>query len=123
PAGACGLPAALPVSPDELVSTTIFSVEGGAAATRQLVEAGATAIVAGSDVMALGVLRAARQLGLRVPEDLSVVGGDDVPFMTFVDPPLTTVRMDVPGMSTAAVGAVMEEIAGEAAQHREGLFE
>src|SRR5699024_10397522 len=90
------------VDAEELVRTTFFSVEGGAAATRQLVDAGVTAIVAGSDVMALGVLRAARQLGLRVPEDLSVVGGDDVPFMSFVDPPLTTVRMDVPGMSTAA---------------------
>ena len=111
------------VDAEELVRTTFFTVEGGAAATRQLVEAGATAIVAGSDVMALGVLRAARQLGLRIPEDLSVVGADDVPFMSFVDPPLTTVRMDVPGMSTAAVGAVMEEIAGETVQHREYLFE
>ncbi|MFB9732919.1 LacI family DNA-binding transcriptional regulator [Ornithinimicrobium kibberense] len=111
------------VDAEGLVRTTFFTVEGGASATRQLVEAGATAIVAGSDVMALGVLRAARQLGLRIPEDLSVVGADDVPFMSFVDPPLTTVRMDVPGMSTAAVGAVMEEIAGETVQHREYLFE
>ncbi len=110
------------VDPDELVSTTIFSVEGGAAATRQLVEAGATAVVAGSDVMALGVLRAARDLGLRVPEDLSVVGGDDVPFMSFIDPPLTTVRMDVASMAEAAVSAVLEEIAGERVEHREYLF-
>lgn len=110
------------VDPDELVATTIFSVEGGAAATRQLVEAGATAVVAGSDVMALGVLRAARHLGLRVPEDLSVVGGDDVPFMSFIDPPLTTVRMDVPSMAEAAVSAVLEEIAGERVEHREYLF-
>ncbi len=107
---------------DALVSTTIFSVEGGAAATRQLVEAGVTAVVAGSDVMALGVLRAARHLGLRVPEDLSVVGGDDVPFMSFIDPPLTTVRMDVAGMAEAAVTAVLEEIAGEEVEHREYLF-
>ena len=107
---------------DALVSTTIFSVEGGAAATRQLVEAGVTAVVAGSDVMALGVLRAAHHLGLRVPEDLSVVGGDDVPFMSFIDPPLTTVRMDVAGMAEAAVTAVLEEIAGEEVEHREYLF-
>ncbi|MGD8202011.1 LacI family DNA-binding transcriptional regulator [Ornithinimicrobium sp. W1679] len=111
------------VQPEEMVRTTFFSVEGGAAATRQLVDAGATAVVAGSDVMALGVLRAARQLGLRVPEDISVVGGDDVPFMSFVDPPLTTVRMDVPGMAEAAVSTVLEEIAGERVEHREFLFE
>ncbi|KUG58490.1 LacI family transcriptional regulator [Serinicoccus chungangensis] len=108
---------------DELICTTLFSVEGGAAAGRQLIEAGATGIVCGSDVMALGVMRAATQLGLSVPGDLSVVGGDDVPFMTFVDPPLTTVRMDVMGMAEAAVTAVLEEIAGEPVDRREYLFD
>ena len=108
---------------DELICTTLFSVEGGAAAGRQLIEAGATGIVCGSDVMALGVVRAATQLGLSVPGDLSVVGGDDVPFMTFVDPPLTTVRMDVMGMAAAAVTAVLEEIAGEPVDRREYLFD
>lgn len=107
---------------DDLISTTVFSVEGGAAAASQLIDAGATAIIAGSDVMALGVLRAAAQRGLRVPEDLSVIGGDDVPFMSFIDPPLTTVRMDVNGMGEAAVRAVLEEIAGEKVDHREYLF-
>ena len=111
------------VDPQTLISTTLFTVEGGAAAARQLVEAGATAIIAASDVMALGVLRAATGLGLRVPEDLSVIGGDDVPFMSFIDPPLTTVRMDVNGMAEAAVAAVLEEIAGEKVEHREYLFE
>lgn len=108
---------------DTMVATTLFTVEGGAAAARQLVEAGATAVIAASDVMALGVLRAATHLGLRVPEDLSVIGGDDVPFMSFIDPPLTTVRMDVHAMAEAAVTAVLEEIAGERVEHREYLFE
>nr|WP_238335774.1 LacI family DNA-binding transcriptional regulator [Serinicoccus kebangsaanensis] len=108
---------------DELICTTLFSVEGGAAAGRQLIEAGATGIICGSDVMALGVFRAASQLGRSVPGDLSIVGGDDVPFMTFVDPPLTTVRMDVMGMAEAAVTAVLEEIAGEPVDRREYLFD
>ena len=69
------------------------------------------------------MVRAARQLGLRVPEDLSVVGSDDAPLMGFVDPPLTTIRMDVSGMAEAAVSAVLEEIAGEPVEHREYLFE
>lgn len=107
---------------DELVVTTLFTVEGGAAAAKQLIEAGTTAIVAASDVMALGVLRAARQQGLRLPEDLSVVGCDDVPFVGFVDPPLTSVRMNVMAMSDVAVGAVLAEIAGEQVEHREYLF-
>ncbi|WP_441188633.1 LacI family DNA-binding transcriptional regulator [Ornithinimicrobium panacihumi] len=107
---------------DDLISTTLFSVEGGATAARQLVDAGATAVIAGSDVMALGVLRGAGQLGLTVPDDLSVIGSDDVPFMGFVDPPLTTIRMDVRGMSQAAVTAVLSEVSGERAEHREYTF-
>lgn len=107
---------------DEMVATTLFTVEGGAAAGKQLIEAGATAVIAGSDVMALGVLRAADQLGVAVPGELSVIGSDDVPFVGFVDPPLTTLRMNVTAMAEAAVGAVLGEIAGEEVEHREYLF-
>ena len=57
-----------------LVECTTFTVAGGAQAATALIERGVTGIVCGSDVMALGVLRAARQQGLRVPQDLSVVG-------------------------------------------------
>lgn len=116
------LMADLPVDVDELISTTLFTVEGGAAAGKQLIEAGATAIIAGSDVMALGVLRAAQQLGLSVPGELSVIGSDDVPFVGFVDPPLTTLQMNVNAMAEVAVGAVLGEIAGEEVEHREYLF-
>ena len=51
-----------------------------------------TAILAGSDLQAMGVYEAARQLGLRIPEDLSVVGFDDVQTAAFLGPALTTVR-------------------------------
>lgn len=53
-----------------------------------------TALVAGNDRMALGAIRAVREAGLRVPEDVSVVGFDDVPEAAFYNPPLTTVRQD-----------------------------
>src|SRR5690606_24035633 len=53
-----------------------------------------SAIFAGSDLQALGVLEAARVRGLRVPQDLSVVGYDDVPLAQWSSPPLTTVRQD-----------------------------
>ncbi|GAA1155342.1 LacI family DNA-binding transcriptional regulator [Ornithinicoccus hortensis] len=107
---------------EDLVVTTMFSVEGGRSAGQQLVERGATAVVCGSDLMALGVVRAARQAGLEVPRDLSVVGSDDSQLIGFTDPPLTTVRQDVLGMSEAAVAAVLEEIGGAAPGHREYLF-
>ena len=104
------------------VQTTLFSVEGGGAAGRRLLAEGVTAVVCGSDIMALGVVRAARQQGLRVPEDLSVVGSDDSQLIGFTDPPLTTVRQDVEAMSEAAVAALLGEIQGELVDHREYLF-
>ncbi|WP_398780204.1 LacI family DNA-binding transcriptional regulator [Streptomyces sp. NBRC 110611] len=92
------------------VQHTLFSVEGGHAAAAALLDAGCTGIVCGSDLMALGVVRAARGRGLDVPGQLSVVGFDDSPLIAFTDPPLTTVRQPVRAMATAAVGALIEEI-------------
>ena len=97
---------------------TLFSVEGGHAAAAALLDDGCTGIVCGSDLMALGVVRAARQRGLDVPGDLSVVGFDDSQLIAFTDPPLTTVRQPVQAMATAAVGALIEEI-HERAQGRQ----
>ena len=54
-----------------------------------------TAILCGNDLIALGVLKAARELGMRVPQDLAVAGFDDFDFAEALDPPLTTVR--IPG--------------------------
>ncbi len=65
------------ISADEaagLVSHSLFAVEGGQAAAHHLLGLGVTAIVCGSDLMALGAIRTVRQRGLRVPEDVSVVG-------------------------------------------------
>lgn len=67
-----------------------------------------TAIFAGSDFQALGVLRAARELGLRVPEDLSVVGYDDLPVIQWIGPPLTTVRQPLQEMATTATRMVLD---------------
>ncbi|MGA5632424.1 LacI family DNA-binding transcriptional regulator [Streptomyces lydicamycinicus] len=92
------------------VQHTLFSVEGGHAAAAALLDEGCTGVVCGSDLMALGVVRAARQRGLDVPGDLSVVGFDDSQLIAFTDPPLTTVRQPVQAMATAAVGALIEEI-------------
>jgi LacI family repressor for deo operon, udp, cdd, tsx, nupC, and nupG len=53
-----------------------------------------TAIIAQNDRMAIGVIRAARDAGIRVPEELSVIGFDDMPLASYFDPPLTTIRQD-----------------------------
>ncbi|SCL27197.1 transcriptional regulator, LacI family [Micromonospora nigra] len=107
---------------DELAELSLFGVEGGEAAAGRLIERGVTGIVCGSDLMALGAIRAARQRGLAAPADLSVVGYDDSPLMAFTDPPLTTMRQPVNRMSVAAVRALVDEINGHGAPHSEYVF-
>lgn len=96
----------------DLVESTTYNVQGGQQAAVRLLERGVTGIVCGSDVMALGVVRAARARGLRVPEDLSVVGSDDSQMMEFADPPLTTVRQPAEALAQAASLEIAEQIAG-----------
>ena len=62
-----------------------------------------TAIMCGSDVLALGALKALREAGLRVPEQVAVTGFDDFLFSEYIDPPLTTVK--VPGYEMGRAGA------------------
>jgi DNA-binding LacI/PurR family transcriptional regulator len=106
-----------------VVQHTLFSVEGGQVAAGALLDQGCTGIVCGSDMMALGVVRAARERGLDVPGDVSVVGFDDSQLIAFTDPPLTTVRQPVQAMATAAVGALLEEIGGNPVQRTEFVFQ
>lgn len=73
-----------------------------------------TAIFAGSDLQALGVLRAARERGLRVPEDLSVVGYDDLPVAAWIGPPLTTIRQPLQEMAATAARMVLDLARGDA---------
>jgi DNA-binding LacI/PurR family transcriptional regulator len=84
-----------------------YTVEGGQAAAATLIEDGATAIVAASDYMALGAIRAVRRAGLSVPGDVSVVGYDGSMITEFVDPPLTTVRQPMDRLAKAVAHAVV----------------
>jgi LacI family transcriptional regulator len=70
-------------------------VDGGLEAMRRLLdrEPRPTAVIASNDLTAIGAMRAIRQCGLRVPEDISVVGFDDIQMAEFTEPPLTTVRL------------------------------
>ncbi|MEV7074986.1 LacI family DNA-binding transcriptional regulator [Streptomyces sp. NPDC091972] len=108
---------------DALVQRSIFSLEGGQAATARLLDAGVTGIVCASDPLALGAIRAARRRGLSVPSEVSVVGFDDSAFMTCTEPPLTTVRQPIEAMGRAAVDLLCTQIQGTAAHPGELLFE
>lgn len=107
---------------EELVEYTVFSVEGGESAAHTLLDRGATAVVCGSDLMAIGAIEAARRRGLRVPEDLSVVGSDDSKLIQYTNPPMTTVRQPVDAMGAAAATGLVEQINGAPALSSELLF-
>lgn len=107
---------------EDLVECTSYSVQGGQRAAERLLDRGVTGIVCGSDVMALGVVRTARRRGLRVPEDVSVVGSDDSQMMEFADPPLTTVRQPAEALAQAASQEIAEQIAGSGPHAGEVLY-
>jgi LacI family transcriptional regulator len=98
-----------------LVSHGRFSVEEGIARGRALLTRPEppTAIVTGNDLQALGVFQAARELRLHIPEDVSVVGFDDLPVAQWVGPPLTTVRQPLVAMAEAAAEMVLSLARGE----------
>jgi len=77
-----------------------------------------TALFCMSDSIAFGVLRGCRELGLRVPEDVSLVGFDDHPLARLVDPPLTTANWSVDRVARSAVGYLVAHLAGEAGERR-----
>jgi LacI family transcriptional regulator len=101
--------------PDAYVRTRWFSYEHGLAGGAALLDLPQppTAVFAGSDETALGVIEAARGRGLRVPEDLSVVGFDDTAVARLAAPPLTTVRQPLREMGAVAVRTALRLAAGE----------
>jgi LacI family transcriptional regulator, repressor for deo operon, udp, cdd, tsx, nupC, and nupG len=107
----------------KLVAHTLFSMEGGQAATNRLLAQGATAVVCASDALALGAIRAARKQGLDVPGDLSVIGFDDSTYMAFTDPPLTTLRQPIETIGAAAVASLVAQIDGRKVALEEQLYD
>jgi len=99
-----------------IVNAGRTNADAGAAASEALLSGGArpTAILCFADVIAAGVLRTARKLGIDVPGELSVIGYDDAPFAATSTPPLTTVNQDIGGKGRAAVELLTELIDAKA---------
>ncbi|MEU5880062.1 LacI family DNA-binding transcriptional regulator [Spirillospora sp. NPDC047279] len=101
----------------ELIRYGDFRHEGGFNRARELLALPAgrrpTAIFAGSDQQAMGAYEAARQAGLRIPEDLSVVGFDDLPMCEWLSPPLTTVRQPLEEMGRIAARTLRQILDGQ----------
>lgn len=108
-----------------LIAGTDYKLDSarGAALTLQQLRPRPTAIVALGNIIALGVLHAARDLGLRVPEDLSLVSFDDQPWAEWISPPLTTIAQPVEDLGAKAMDLFFQQLdapstQGEAKQIR-----
>jgi LacI family transcriptional regulator len=110
----------LPVRPEWVVETTGPSVAEGVAAARAMLlqEPRPTAIQCSMDDLAACALRAAHEMGLRLPADLSVTGFDDYSTASKVWPPLSTIHLPVEEMAAAAVAEVIEMLEGRRPEGR-----
>ena len=106
--------AGLPVNDDWVASGT-YQFQSGLTAARKILShtKKPSAIFASNDDMAAAVLVIADELGLSVPQDLSVAGFDDIPLAAAVSPALTTIRQPVEELAEAAIGLLEQMIAGE----------
>jgi DNA-binding LacI/PurR family transcriptional regulator len=106
--------AGVPIDPD-LIRHGAFHVKDGVKEGRALLRLPdrPTAIFAGNDPQAFGVYQAAREARLHIPEDLSVVGFDDLPVASWVGPPLTTIRQPLVQMAVTAARLVLTLAKGE----------
>jgi len=93
---------------EPLVAMGDFTQEGGYRAMKELLPYQPDAVFAASDLMALGALQAIRQAGLRVPQDIAIVGFDDLPPALLADPPLTTIRQPVYHTGMTAVETLID---------------
>lgn len=89
------------------------TVAGGMAAAASVVASGASAVIAHNDLVALGVIAGARGLGIRVPDDLSVVGIDDIPLAEVAHPPLTSVAVPSARAGAQSLDLLWRTLTGE----------
>ncbi len=109
--------AAIPYDPNLVIHPREFSdLENGRVALPHLLDAGATAVFCYNDRMAIGLMNAARDQGIRIPQDLSVVGFDDIEASALVTPRLTTVRQPRYEMGQRAMAMLLSLLAGEEVQ-------
>ena len=100
----------LPVD-EKLIVEGDYTEPSGSMGAQRLLPASPTAIFAASDMMAVGALKALREAGLRVPDDIALVGFDDLRIAAAVEPALTTVRQPIERLGSMAVDLLLDLIA------------
>jgi LacI family transcriptional regulator len=104
---------------ESLVVRSDYTYEGGRMALRKLLPTRPDAIVVASDRMAIGILNEAKSVGLRIPEDVAIVGFDDHEFATFCDPQLTTVHSPLEELGMEAAKLLLARLKGHHATNSE----
>lgn len=106
--------------PKKFIMEGAYDFKSGVACTEKLLKANPrpTAIFLGNDEMAVGAYQAIRMAGLRVPDDISVVGFDDTPMASRVWPPMTTVRLPIREMGSAAAKLLLDRASVEQVEER-----
>ncbi len=109
--------AGIPFDPAQ-VARGPFTLEGGHAAARRLLDRSdrPTAVFAATDLQAVGVMKAARELGLRIPGDLALVGGDDIELAAYLEAPLTTFHQPARAIGVEAARLLLRRLAEPAAE-------
>ena len=99
---------------DEMIRYADFDPQSGYDRMKSLLESGRkfTAVFVASDNVAMGVKAALRETGLRIPEDISLVGFDDIPWAQYADPPLTTVHLQAEQLARTACLVLMDLLQG-----------
>jgi DNA-binding LacI/PurR family transcriptional regulator len=107
------------------VGDAAWSCASGHAAMRELLEhdPAPTAVFASNDRLAIGAMRAAVEYGLRIPQDMSIVGVDDIELAAFQTPPLTTVRQSLTDVATLATKILLDLVQGHAPEETRVVFE
>ena len=107
-----------------IVRDGLFTFESGRLATLNLLDGARppTAIIASNDEMACGVVHAAGECGLEIPQNLSIAGFDDTAVASRLWPPLTTVRQPIVGMAEAATTSLIQRLRGEEVEVPEEPF-
>lgn len=102
------------LKPENLIESKYYSLQGGYESMKKALSMGSrpTAVIASDDYSAVGAIRAARDMGLRVPEDVSVAGFDGIEITQLMSPRLTTIRQDTMGMGAKAAESLLKQILG-----------
>jgi LacI family transcriptional regulator len=106
--------------PEQLVESKYYSPQGGYTSMKKLLLNGErpTAVIASDDYSAVGAIHAARDMGLSVPEDISIVGFDGIEITQLMSPRLTTIRQDTTGMGAKAAESLIKQILGIDRNHK-----